>query len=233
MSISSAFLNDLNQVAAEIENPSLDPRFLQDLKCAYSHAQQAAPRPKEVEQSDLAWLDMILTEWRQRRQQLLQQYLSGLPADDPLREPVSLFGTIDYGRLETAHTRALAWLLNAREHGFGFELLDALLEHISGRQLRVVRADVQSEFPVSCRTAANKTGRLDVLIDYEWHDGSQTKASGCVVIEAKIDAEEGDEQLAFYDDWIERNRADREVFRLFLTPNGREPQSHSAHWKGR
>ena len=60
------------------------------------------------------------------------------------------------------------------------------------------------------------------------------EVSWLLVIEAKIDAEEDEEQLSQYDDWIERYYPrPTEVIRVFLTPDGREPQtsSDSAEWE--
>ena len=47
-----------------------------------------------------------------------------------------------------------------------------------------------------------------------------------MVIENKIDAAEGTEQLRRYDDWLQKQQAD---FRnlVFLTPDGREPETIS------
>ena len=51
------------------------------------------------------------------------------------------------------------------------------------------------------------------------------------MIEAKIDAEEGDEQLSQYDYWLEQYAQPKEVIRVFLTPNGRAPRTSRAEWK--
>ena len=50
------------------------------------------------------------------------------------------------------------------------------------------------------------------------------------MIEAKINAEEGEEQLSRYDNWLKQYFESTEVHRIFLTPNGREPRTSSSKW---
>jgi hypothetical protein len=68
---------------------------------------------------------------------------------------------MDHGRLETAYTRALAWLLGDREHGFGSGLLEApLLRLLQGRDVRLTRVDrVESECPFRCGPRPTAGGR--------------------------------------------------------------------------
>ena len=62
-----------------------------------------------------------------------------------------------YGRLETAHTRTMAWLLGEEEHGFGSRLLEALLSLLlDGRKIHLTHVSkVESERPVRCGPASN------------------------------------------------------------------------------
>ncbi|MFI5366206.1 MAG: PD-(D/E)XK nuclease family protein [Candidatus Binatia bacterium] len=196
--ISAAFLADLDIVCPKADDGKLPSTFMKDLEGAYAHARAFSRQQPVVSVTDLTSLAEDLKAWRSHHQQLLQQYLAQLPSDDPLLGPVSLFGAMDYGRLETAHTRALAWMLDDREHGFGFQLLNALLLHLlEGRRIRLTRVDrVESEV----RTDA---GRIDVLAKGRWEEMGK-EVSWLLVIEAKIDAEEGEAQLSQYDDWLER-----------------------------
>jgi len=141
---------------------------------------------------------------------------------------------MDYGRLETAHTRALAWMLDKREHGFGNQLLETLLRHLlKGRRFFHIYVDqVESEYPVNYgRPARTDAGRIDVFAKGRWEDEMGKEVSWLLVIEAKIDAEESEEQLSQYDDWLDRYPQPIEVLRVFLTPNGRAPRTSSADWK--
>jgi hypothetical protein len=230
--VSADFLADLDVVCPKGDDGSLPLTFLKDLEIAYAHARVLSLQEPIISVADLTSLAEDLKAWRSYHQQLLQQYLAQLPCDDPLRSPVSLFGTMDYGRLETAHTRALAWLLNDREHGFGFQLLESLLLYlVEGRQIGLTHVDkVESEYPVYCGPGSADGGRIDILAEGRWEELGN-EASWRLVIEAKIDAEEGEEQLPLYDDWLEHCPQPAEVLRVFLTPDGREPGTSSAEWQ--
>jgi hypothetical protein len=141
---------------------------------------------------------------------------------------------MDYGRLETAHTRALAWLLGDHEHGFGFHLLEALLERLMALEDRTINGiqvnRVESEHSIFCGPQSADGSRIDVLAEGHWME-SGNEAYWLLVIEAKIDAEEGEEQLSVYDAWIEGRHQPAEILRIFLTPDARESRTSSAKWK--
>jgi hypothetical protein len=156
----------------------------------------------------------------------MKRYFIGLPKNDPLRCPISLFGVMDYGRLETAHTRALAWLLNpGKEHGFKDSLLQALLSHLfaSGAISSVQVERIRAEY-------ANEDGRFDILVQGHSQRSGEKRDNWLLLIEAKIDADEGEDQLSRYETWIKDNCNEREVFRVFLTPEGRLPETASEPW---
>lgn len=229
---SATFLADLDIVCPKADDGKLPLTFVKDLEGAYAHAQAFSPQQPVISVADLTSLAEDLKMWRSHHQRLLQQYLAQLPSDDPLRGLVSLFRTMDYGRLETAHTRALAWMFDDQEHGFGNQLLEALLRHLlKDRQIRLTHVDqVESEYPVDYGPARTEVGRIDVLAKGRWEEMGK-EVSWLLVIEAKIDAEEGEEQLSQYDDWLERYPEPIEVLRVFLTPDGRAPQTSSAEWQ--
>jgi hypothetical protein len=227
--VSADFLSDLVAVCPKDDDGHLPPSFLSDLDFAFAEASASAQEGPST--AELASLAKGLEAWRGHYQRLLQQYLKRLPSDDPLFCPVSLFGT-DFGRLETAHTRALAWLLDKEEHGFGSHLLEALLRHLlEGRAIRLTQVNkVASEYPIQCGRSSLDAGRIDVLADGRWEESGK-EVFWRLVIEAKIDAWEGEDQLSNYDDWIESNTQPAEVVRVFLTPDGREPETGSADWQ--
>lgn len=216
------FLGELAQVYAALRPQALSAAFLSDL------AQVHATLPVASD-ANLLSLAKCFDEWRRLTQEFVRTRLVELSADDPLKCPISLFRTMDYGRLETAHTRALAWLLHPeREHGFGKTLLAALLRHLSGDDcsngLRV--KGVESEYLIDGSSAS---GRLDVLAEGTWEN---EKRNGWVlVIEAKVDAWEGEDQLPKYENWLRSKAADHEVFRVFLTPDGRVPETGAEEWE--
>ncbi|MFM9967473.1 MAG: PD-(D/E)XK nuclease family protein [Burkholderiales bacterium] len=227
--ISAAFLADLDIVCPKADVGGLPLAFLKDVD-AYPRA--SSRRQSVISMADLNSLAEDLSTWRRDYQQLLQKYLAMLPSDDPLRGQVSLFGAMDYGRLETAHTRTLAWLLDKKEHGFDYQLLEALLRYLlNGRQIHLTQVDqVVSEYSVYRGLARTEGGRFDVLARGRWKEKGKGVA-WLLVIEAKIGAEEGEEQLSQYDDWLMRHAQQTEVLRVFLTPDGREPRTNSAKWQ--
>ena len=224
--VSAEFLDDLELVCPK-RTAVLADSFLADLDAVYTAARASARQQQEVAAADLVSLGEALTAWREHNRRLLAGYLAQLPADDPLLNPVSLFGTLDYGRLETAHTRALAWLLGDREHGFGFRLLEALLTHLLGGAVAVRVGRVESE--VVARSHHGTAGRLDVLAEGQLA-GNEGERSWVLVIEGKIDAGEGEDQLARYDEWVDRRPPADHTVRAFLTPDGREPATSTEPW---
>jgi hypothetical protein len=151
--------------------------------------------------------------------------MSRLPTDDPLFCPISLFGTIDYGRMETAHTNALAWLLDpSRPHDFGDSLLRSLLSWYKGTPHvgQLHRVKVANEYLIS-------GGRLDIHVEGEWEDSGAT-TPWVLIVEAKIDAWEGEDQLPKYDKWLAAHARGRLPLRIFLTADGRLPAG-SDEWK--
>jgi hypothetical protein len=230
--ISAAFLADLDIVCPKPDDGKLPLTFEKDLEDAYAHALAFSLQQPVISVADLTSLAENLKTWRSHHQRLLQQYLARLPFDDPLLGQISLFRTMDYGRLETAHTRALEWMLGDHEHGFGNQLLEALLRHLlKGRRIRLTHVDqVESEYLVDYGPGRTEVGRIDVLARGRWEELGK-EVSWLLVIEAKIDAEEGEEQLSQYDVWLERYAQPIEVLRVFLTPDGRAPRTSSAEWQ--
>src|SRR5262245_8400373 len=105
---------------------SLSTEFLADLAAVYPNAVERLSDRTTLSAETLVELGQHLQQLRVKTQSQLRALLDGLPEDDPIFCPVSLFGTIDLGRLETAHTRTLAWLFDPQgEHGFGKTLLAA------------------------------------------------------------------------------------------------------------
>ncbi len=222
LSLSPMFLGDLVEVYATLRPQALSAAFLSDL------AQVHATLPVASD-ANLLFLANRFDVWRRSTQEFVRTRLKELSDDDPLRCPISLFRTMDYGRLETAHTRTLAWLLDPQgEHGFGKTLLAALLRRLPGGDcadpLRVNR--VECEYPID---GSGDKGRLDVLVEGAWKDGE--RGDWVLVIEAKVDAWEGEDQLLKYEAWLRSNAAGREVFRVFLTPDGREPETGDEEWE--
>ena len=171
------------------------------------------------------------TEWRADVEKQIEDYLKRLHIDDPLKCAISLFGTMDCGRLERAHTKVLAWLLDPnKEHMFEGALLRRLL--------RFLALDISDRLDFgSVRVTAEKWidggNRLDIFVEGKIKDDHGNQKNWFMVIEAKIDAVESPNQLLNYDMWIESKLSPAIVTRVFLTPHGRAAGSSKqfAAWR--
>jgi len=199
-------------------------RFFDDLLRVYQQ------RPDT--RIDHAHLAGQLDQWRATNQAEMQKHLSNLAEDDPLNCPISLFGTMDYGRLETAHTRTLRWLLDPLEgHGFGSTLLTCLLRHLHPeyQDAELIVKCVESEHKIQ-KVGTNALGRLDVIAKGHWKDAGGTNGNWVLMIEAKVDAGEGFNQLDDYDEWLSAHAPNEQIHRVFLTPDGRRAMTGSDKW---
>jgi hypothetical protein len=222
-SLSPSFLADLTEAYAALQPQLLLAAFLSELEQVYASLCPASG-------VNLHFLAEHFDKWRERTRDLLRSRLKDLPTDDPLLCPISLFRTMDYGRLETAPTRTLAWLLDStREHGFGDKLLAALLQRILNRgDFDKFSAErVTSEQSVA---GLDAKGRLDVLAEGTWEDHGK-RVRWLLVIEAKVSAMESEAQLTKYEQWLRSYAAGRQVLRVFLTPDGRTAESGSDAWE--
>jgi hypothetical protein len=200
-------------------------KFLADL-----HAVCQAEGTKDPEDF-LPILAVRLAECRNHNVQLMREHLTSLPDDDPLRCPISLFGTLGLGRLETAHSSALAWLLDPRRaHGLGTNLVEALLGYLAKSKAdgNLVVDNMLSEHRVDL--GSKSLGRMDIFGTGRWTAPNGSPGTWLLAIEAKIDASEGERQLDRYDRWIDAHRGNRAIFRVYLTPEGRRAESEGTDW---
>lgn len=121
-------------------------------------------------------------------------------------------------RKEVRNTAVLAWLLDPEgTHGFGRLPLQTLLQTI-----RHNRKDIPEDYHRYCRVQveANPTGdctnRVDIEIDAD---------NFLLFIEVKINANDQPEQIARYCEDAEQRAISRPWAVVFLTPQGKEPQT--------
>src|SRR4051812_31434063 len=107
-SLSQTFVDDLARIHATLRPQPLPATFISDLTRIHATLLVASD-------VNLQWLADSFQKWRATTTDLVKKLLVKLPDDDPLRCPISLFRTMDYGRLETAHTRTLAWLFDPKK----------------------------------------------------------------------------------------------------------------------
>lgn len=119
------------------------------------------------------------------------------------------------GKDEFRNTSVLAWLLNPRgSHGFGDAALKALLEQIN-RQFGGGFSLSRSDF-CHVRVEKNPDGEISNRVDIEIES-----KSFYLIIEVKIDAQEGINQLQRYGDLAKMQAGNRPWAIVFLTPDGR------------
>lgn len=164
----------------------------------------------------------------------------------PLDVTLDLLSPLGKARNEVVHTRCLAYLLDHRNpHGLGIrclrELLALLGRRIPGEDIfeqlgreteennkRLRRIKVYAERCVESlpdRGNAAEERRCDM-----WLELIEERRSLIVIIENKVDAGEHGSQLSAYEQavyrWQRQNRCpSNEAKFVFLTPNGRQPDS--------
>lgn len=124
----------------------------------------------------------------------------------------NVFNALGVSRKEVMQSRFLAYLLSPNEHHYQkAKFLNSFLSVIgihpvSEKQFRQV--SVITERSVD-------DGRMDIVIE--------CKPEWLVVIENKVDAGEGNKQLARYRKWLSSQIGYKEKQLIFLTPDGHEP----------
>jgi hypothetical protein len=172
----------------------LSPTFLADLRAiAGGHHVQ---------------LSRVFDQLRSDSSARLNKYLDDLDGDDPIRLSVTAFGMIDYGRLETAYTRALKWLLTpSGSHGFGNSVLDEVLSLYIGEGLAKKFALPRVDCERRINLKRSRVGRVDV-----WIEGKIGTKSALVIVEAKIDSVPSQDQLDRYKNSIEQLNFERKFY---------------------
>ena len=210
--------------AARAEHASRKAAFLRDLIITYNSLGHNVFGP--VDDGTLARLAREFESRREKVRVQVAKHFNELAEDDPLRCAVGLFGILQYGRVETAHTRMLAWLLDpSKEHGFGDCLLRALLSFLKGTPIegQIQVSKVQAEHII-------RKGRLDIFAEGTITPPDGSRTAWLLLVEAKVDANEAEDQLWKYERWAHRHGNGREVFRMFLSPDGREPTTAKQPW---
>lgn len=232
--ISKRFLQDLDRVKAGLEPPLEIARFIRDLDEVQKGLSFETNLGPPIPAGDLAFLSTRLDEVRRDTLRKLggRNWLMKLPAHDPLRSLVSLFAALDLGLRETAHTRALAWLVDPKrsEHGFGDLLLRVFLKEIFQLSMEPELSEVMVE---SETVNGESRDRLDICIRGTWRLSGGSAQRWLVIVEAKITAGEGQDQCARYEKQSRRKiaRAHRHAL-VFLTPDGRHSTTGSRRrWK--
>ena len=143
----------------------------------------------------------------------------------PLFLPFSLFEPMGREESEVHYTKTLAWFMEndqgSPKHGFGSGVLNCLFPLFHDADINLIKNyQVEAE---KCEEEERKN-RFDIKINGTFETGKEFS----VVIEAKINAEEGEDQLKRYEELCSLSTK-----LVFLTPDGREPKTtkNKNRWK--
>ena len=132
----------------------------------------------------------------------------------------NLFAAAGMGSSEIRHCRFLAFLLDPKAaHEAGILFLRALLMECLNDGMKRAIADFGDLTQAAVRTEvhADSSGRIDIFIDIPCIDSAKRWA---ILIEAKINANEGENQTERYVEWAEREYAkSHDITYLYLTKN--------------
>lgn len=137
----------------------------------------------------------------------------------------NVFRVCGVDHYETRHSEILAALLDpSGAHGLGLEFLRSFLVDVAREsdcdvtQSATVRTEVSVDSGES--VSASHDSRIDILIE-------DPVSKLCVAIENKIFAAEQPKQLERYRSWLERERGGFRRVLLFLTLDGKRPETDS------
>ena len=209
---------------------SLSKDLLDQFRTTY-HIQKAVSR-LETE------LDKMSREAESKIKEKIKEW-KNKDSDNPLFLNVSLYGAMDFGRLEVAHTNTLAWLLTpTANHNFKSLLLEELLKHLMKEKRRrknfkLLDGSIVTSEKTTSTTKGN--GRIDVWAEGKWQYTSTGEfANWLMVLECKIDHHVTDNQLEKYETYIscfgKRYNLD-EVFYVLLSPDKREADTGNNKWQ--
>jgi len=209
---------------------SLSKDLLDQFRTTY-HIQKAVSR-LETE------LDKMSREAESKIKEKIKEW-KNKDSDNPLFLNVSLYGAMDFGRLEVAHTNTLAWLLTpTANHNFKSLLLEELLKHLMKEKRRrknfkLLDGSIVTSEKTTSTTKGN--GRIDVWAEGKWQYTSTGEfANWLMVLECKIDYHVTDNQLEKYETYIscfgKRYNFD-EVFYVLLSPDKREADTGNNKWQ--
>lgn len=233
----SRFTRDLDKVSKQLNQSSACKA---DIRAGFRNnaAHNASTGQKftlTVPQCDLYELGNLLLKIRRSTEARLHKvgWPGNLPRYEPLTCPVSLFGTLNYGLRETAHTRTLAWLLDPQSpHGFQDTLLKVFLKETFKQTLASTAAGCFRLSTVRVHSELKhdeSQDRLDIFLEGRWSHQAKHDESWMVIVEAKVEAIEGEDQCARYESTYRRRLKSSTHNRLvFLTPDGRAAKTTGA-----
>jgi hypothetical protein len=165
----------------------------------------------ETERLLLAWGQAASSQFLQLVGSLLAEVETSLATGQWLRTHWNMFEVLGRPRLEMAHSRAIAWLMNPREaHGLRDEFLKQFFERA---HLAIPPDTIRAVVAIEKRLPSGR--RVDI----------EVSAPGwALVVENKIDASEGKDQTSDYEEYYRdlksRKPKGYEFYSVFLTRRG-------------
>lgn len=137
----------------------------------------------------------------------------------------TLYGPVDYGRMETAYTRAIAWLLNGGPNKiWGNEFIEAFVSELVPSQ----QGDVAIATSETIAEKGDGSGnRIDIYARGTFVDGTTWQFA----IEAKIDAVIGHKQLQKYSRFLHKKQREQN-FLILLHPSGADLTTETDKFAG-
>lgn len=173
-------------------------------------------------------VENLLEKFKQNAIEKFEKLKEDKEYPTPVNCPVSLFGTIESGCKETAYTRALAYLLDHNEtHGFGKDIFVAFCNKIKTCKKIPFQAE-SADYDVNAELwNQDKNNRYDIHIS-----GKQTKGTAnpyfLIVVEAKINASFGKDQLKRYDKDLESKPEN--LIKICLTKEKLDEKNLTKEW---
>jgi hypothetical protein len=222
--VPGSFWKELEAVYSSESSLEIKKGFWEDLNAVYlEECQNKSESLDSKEPSDSEFkefqkaLDRVVSE----SEKTVKREMEENP-DHPLFLPFSLFEPMDKEQSEVHFTKTLVWFMKKdAKHGFEDGVFNCLFPLFYNECFdSVVSYDVESE---RCETEERRN-RFDIKISGTFGNGKKFK----IVVEAKVNAEEGEEQLKRYE-----RECSKDTKLVFLTPDGRKPKTtkNLERWK--
>jgi hypothetical protein len=215
--------------------------LVSDMAVFLTHARNGdAPRLKShvpLETADVITnFQPLLDVFREQTVQRARSYLEDLQRADPRHpvfEAISLLAPMQRETWEVHHTQILAWLLNpSRPHGFGLSMLHRLISETLSKQGLLPVEDLD-QLQIRPEFRCHEDYRIDLWVECRLLSQG-THIPLLMALEAKVQAEEQQEQLSHYDQavsrWQSQHAKNAVVLRIFLTPDARDARSSDENW---
>lgn len=217
--------------SSSLTEPAFSLKLAEEIMREYDVEQ----KKKEEEGNDLA-IELTNEQFQSWLRQLKGQYKDQinklnfeLEPNDPMFSEVDAFSPIEWGLKEVPHTKMLAFYLDPkREHGLKYLPMGFFLAATSLAESEIgIDVEHYCEIDVDKIDAERwirikkKKRRIDILI--------QLKKPECrILIEGKINAKQGKNQLPDYTEWLKPQQND---ILIYLTPKETENEELENGWK--